>query len=467
MKCKKSCILVVDDEPGIREILSIMLESEGYAIELAESFDQAVDIIGSKIVDVVISDIMMPTTDGIELLRNIKRINPDIPVILITAYASLNSAVEALRLGAFDYITKPFQVDQVKFSILRALDMKNLRQENRLLKRKITDFEGLESFVGVSKEVKNIKEFVRRIAPTDCTVLITGDSGTGKEIIARAIHKLSSRAGGPFVSINCAALPETLLESELFGYMKGAFTGANKNKEGLFAVAEGGTFFLDEVGETSPAIQAKLLRILETFEFVPLGATASIKVDIRLVAATNMKLKDMVDNKEFRTDLYYRLNVINIHIPPLSERSEDIIPISKSILEKIAFQRNEPSKELSEEVKKLLTRSVWEGNVRELENTLERAVILCTDNVIQPVHLPQQISKLSLKGEAADFNNIPIMHSNKVLQLEEIEKAYIYWALANSSWNKSHVAEKLGIDLSTLYRKIERFGLKDIMPKKK
>jgi len=467
MKGKKSCILVVDDEPGIREILSIMLESEGYAIELAESYDQAVDIISSKNVDVVISDIMMPTTDGIELLRNIKSINPDIPVILITAYASLNSAVEALRLGAFDYITKPFQVDQVKFSILRALDMKNLRQENRLLKRKITDFEGLESFVGVSKEVKNIKEFVRRIAPTDCTVLITGDSGTGKEIIARAIHKLSSRANGPFVSINCAALPETLLESELFGYMKGAFTGANKNKEGLFAVAEGGTFFLDEVGETSPAIQAKLLRILETFEFVPLGATAPIKVDIRLIAATNMKLKDMVDNKDFRTDLYYRLNVINIHIPPLSERSEDIIPISKSILERIAFQRNEPSKELSEEVKKLLTKSVWEGNVRELENTLERAVILCTDSVIQPSHLPQQISKLALKSETADFNNVPIMHSNKVLPLEEIEKAYIYWALANSSWNKSHVAEKLGIDLSTLYRKIERFGLKDIMPKKK
>jgi DNA-binding NtrC family response regulator len=467
MKGKKSCILVVDDEPGIREILSIMLESEGYAIELAESYDQAVDIIGSKNVDVVISDIMMPTTDGIELLRSIKRINPDIPVILITAYASLNSAVEALRLGAFDYITKPFQVDQVKFSILRALDMKNIRQENRLLKRKITDFEGLESFVGVSKEIKNIKEFVRRIAPTDCTVLITGDSGTGKEIIARAIHKLSSRANGPFVSINCAALPETLLESELFGYMKGAFTGANKNKEGLFAVAESGTFFLDEVGETSPAIQAKLLRILETFEFVPLGATAPIKVDIRLVAATNMKLKDMVDNKDFRTDLYYRLNVINIHIPPLSERSEDIIPISKSILEKIAFQKNEPSKELSEEVTKLLTRSVWEGNVRELENTLERAVILCTDSVIQTSHLPQQISKLSLKGETADFYDVPIMHSNNVLPLEEIEKAYIYWALANSSWNKSHVAEKLGIDLSTLYRKIERFGLKDIMPKKK
>ncbi len=467
MKGKKSCILVVDDEPGIREILSIMLENEGYAIELAESYDQAVDIIGSKIVDVVISDIMMPTTDGIELLRSIKRINPDIPVILITAYASLNSAVEALRLGAFDYITKPFQVDQVKFSILRALDISNLRQENRLLKRKITDFEGLESFVGVSKEVKNIKEFVRRIAPTDCTVLITGDSGTGKEIIAHAIHKLSSRANGPFVSINCAALPETLLESELFGYMKGAFTGANKNKEGLFAVAESGTFFLDEVGETSPAIQAKLLRIIETFEFVPLGATAPIKVDIRLVAATNKKLKDMVDNKDFRTDLYYRLNVINIHIPPLSERSEDIIPISKSILEKIAFQRNEPSKELSEEVKKLLTRSVWEGNVRELENTLERAVILCTDSVIQTSHLPQQISKLLLKSETADFYNVPIMHSNKVLPLEEIEKAYIYWALANSSWNKSHVAEKLGIDLSTLYRKIERFGLKDIMPKKK
>jgi len=459
-------ILVVDDEPGIRELLSIMLSSEGYDVSTARDYNTALTKFQQNDFDIIIADIMMPGKSGIDLMKAIREKDPDIPIIIITAYASINSAIEALRLDAFDYITKPFSVDQMKFIIKRALDVRKLKVENRLLKQKLTKTEAIDGFIGTSKSAQKIRELVKKIAQTESTVLITGESGTGKEIIARAIHELSPRSGGPFVSINCAAVPETLLESELFGYKKGAFTGATKDKIGLFAAADGGTFFLDEVAEMPLPIQAKLLRILETYEFVPLGSTTPVKVDIRLVAATNKNLKELVDQNRFRADLYYRLNVIHIHIPPLRERREDILPIAYSILERVALKRNEPVKKLSDEAKELILNAPWEGNVRELENVLERAAILCDDEIITPEHLPEYIvEKVSAQGQKpfeAIFENV-----DDIKSLEEIEKAYIFYTLARTNWNKALAAEKLGIDLSTLYRKIDRYGIRDLIPQKR
>ena len=459
-------ILVVDDEPGIRELLSIMLSSEGYDVSTARDYNTALTKFQQNDFDIIIADIMMPGKSGIDLMKAIREKDPDIPIIIITAYASINSAIEALRLDAFDYITKPFSVDQIKFIIKRALDVRKLKVENRLLKQKLTKTEAIDGFIGTSKSAQKIRELVKKIAQTESTVLITGESGTGKEIIARAIHELSPRSGGPFVSINCAAVPETLLESELFGYKKGAFTGATKDKIGLFAAADGGTFFLDEVAEMPLPIQAKLLRILETYEFVPLGSTTPVKVDIRLVAATNKNLKELVDQNRFRADLYYRLNVIHIHIPPLRERREDILPIAYSILERVALKRNEPIKKLSDEAKELILNAPWEGNVRELENVLERAAILCDDEVITPEHLPEYIvEEVSAQGQKpfeAIFENV-----DDIKSLEEMEKAYIFYTLARTNWNKALAAEKLGIDLSTLYRKIDRYGIRDLIPQKR
>ena len=459
-------ILVVDDEPGIRELLSIMLSSEGYDVSTARDYNTALTKFQQNDFDIIIADIMMPGKSGIDLMKAIREKDPDIPIIIITAYASINSAIEALRLDAFDYITKPFSVDQMKFIIKRALDVRKLKVENRLLKQKLTKTEAIDGFIGTSKSAQKIRELVKKIAQTESTVLITGESGTGKEIIARAIHELSPRSGGPFVSINCAAVPETLLESELFGYKKGAFTGATKDKIGLFAAADGGTFFLDEVAEMPLPIQAKLLRILETYEFVPLGSTTPVKVDIRLVAATNKNLKELVDQNRFRADLYYRLNVIHIHIPPLRERREDILPIAYSILERVALKRNEPIKKLSDEAKELILNAPWEGNVRELENVLERAAILCDDEIITPEHLPEYIvEEVSAQGQKpfeAIFENV-----DDIKSLEEMEKAYIFYTLARTNWNKALAAEKLGIDLSTLYRKIDRYGIRDLIPQKR
>ena len=459
-------ILVVDDEPGIRELLSIMLSSEGYDVSTARDYNTALTKFQQNDFDIIIADIMMPGKSGIDLMKAIREKDPDIPIIIITAYASINSAIEALRLDAFDYITKPFSVDQIKFIIKRALDVRKLKVENRLLKQKLTKTEAIDGFIGTSKSAQKIRELVKKIAQTESTVLITGESGTGKEIIARAIHELSPRSGGPFVSINCAAVPETLLESELFGYKKGAFTGATKDKIGLFAAADGGTFFLDEVAEMPLPIQAKLLRILETYEFVPLGSTTPVKVDIRLVAATNKNLKELVDQNRFRADLYYRLNVIHIHIPPLRERREDILPIAYSILERVALKRNEPVKKLSDEAKELILNAPWEGNVRELENVLERAAILCDDEIITPEHLPEYIvEEVSAQGQKpfeAIFENV-----DDIKSLEEMEKAYIFYTLARTNWNKALAAEKLGIDLSTLYRKIDRYGIRDLIPQKR
>ncbi|MCD6532411.1 sigma-54-dependent Fis family transcriptional regulator [bacterium] len=452
-------ILVVDDEESICQLLEVMLSEEGYWVRTATSYDEAMKLFETDQFDVVIADIMMPDVDGLTLLKDVKKVDPEIPVILITAYASLGSAVEALRYGAFDYITKPFKMDQIRYAVKRALETRALRRENRILKRELRRESDLSKFIGVSDAVREIKQLVRKIALTDSTVLITGESGTGKELIARAIHQLSPRADGPFITINCAAIPETLLESELFGYVKGAFTGATTNKEGLFRAAHGGTFFLDEVGEISPDIQAKLLRMLETHQIIPLGATKPVEVDVRLIAATNKDLARMVDEGKFRRDLFYRLNVIHIHIPPLRERPEDIIPIAEHYVQVIANRMNCPAPKLSREAMQLLQGARWEGNVRELENVLERAMIMCDGDVILPEHLPDYIRNAP-QTAAVPEKTAGEQVLGRVLPLDEIEKAYILWAILQCGGNKSEAAKKLGIDLSTLYRKIERYGLK-------
>ena len=452
-------ILVVDDEESICQLLEVMLTEEGYWVRTATSYDEAMKLFETDQFDVVIADIMMPDVDGLTLLKDVKKVDPEIPVILITAYASLGSAVEALRYGAFDYITKPFKMDQIRYAVKRALETRALRRENRILKRELRRESDLSKFIGVSDAVREIKQLVRKIALTDSTVLITGESGTGKELIARAIHQLSPRADGPFITINCAAIPETLLESELFGYVKGAFTGATTNKEGLFRAAHGGTFFLDEVGEISPDIQAKLLRMLETHQIIPLGATKPVEVDVRLIAATNKDLARMVDEGKFRRDLFYRLNVIHIHIPPLRERPEDIIPIAEHYVQVIANRMNCPAPKLSREAMQLLQGARWEGNVRELENVLERAMIMCDGDVILPEHLPDYIRNAP-QTAAVPEKTAGEQVLGRVLPLDEIEKAYILWAILQCGGNKSEAAKKLGIDLSTLYRKIERYGLK-------
>ena len=464
MSTAQQHILVVDDEESICQLLEIMLSEEGYWVQTAQSYKEAMRHLELEPYDVIIADIMMPETDGLALLRDVKKFDPDIPVILITAYASLSSAVEALRQGAFDYITKPFQLDNIKFTVKRALETTALRRENRILRRSIKSRTGLEKFIGNSPEARKVKELVRRIAPTDSIVLLTGESGTGKELLARAIHELSDRSDGPFVTINCAALPETLLESELFGYVKGAFTGANKNKDGLLKVSSGGTFFLDEVGEMSIAIQAKLLRVIETNEITPLGATKSEKVDVRLIAATNRDLKKMVDEQKFRQDLFYRLNVLNIHIPPLRERRDDILPIANSILNNIAARGKTEAKKLSSEAAELLLNARWEGNVRELENVLERAVLLCDKDTIEPKHLPLYIREQKEKSAEISEPEEKGKILPKILPISEIEKAYIFWTLTQTEFNKSETARLLGIDLSTLYRKIEKYGLKKYIP---
>ncbi len=466
-KNSRSKILVVDDEESICQLLEIMLSEEGYSVRTAQNAENALRFFSIEPFDLVISDIMMPNVDGISFLKDLRQIDREVPVIMITAYASLNTAVEALRSGATDYITKPFPSnDHIRNAVKRALENRILKRENRILKQAIkSQSTALDKFIGSSKQIGSIKDLVRKVSPTESTVLITGESGTGKELIARAIHQNSKRNNGPFVTINCAALPETLLESELFGYVKGAFTGANKDKDGLFKTADGGTFFLDEVGETSLTIQAKLLRILETSEFTPLGATKPVTTDCRLIAATNRDLKKMVDDSFFRGDLYYRLNVIRIHIPPLRERRDDIIPIAEHILINLSARMGEELKELSINARDILQHAIWEGNVRELENVLERAVFLCRDITIELEHLPEYLRERPDKATTKTEPRKNLTESNafdeiNLVHLEELEKAYIYWALMQTDENKAETARLLGIDLSTLYRKIDKYGLK-------
>jgi two-component system response regulator HydG len=450
----KPTVLVIDDETGILESLRILLKNEGFTPVLASGGKQGLDQIAELRPDIILSDVRMPSVSGVQVLSAARALDPDVPVILMTAQATLQSAMQAVNEGAFYYIQKPFRNDELLAILRRAAEHRNLRVENKSLRQEITRRERTASTrpVGTSKSWLDIVQLAETVAPTESTILIQGESGTGKEVIARYIHQLSLRAEGPFLSINCGALPESLLESELFGHVKGSFTGAVKDKSGLFTAAAGGTFFLDEIGETTPATQVKLLRVLQHREVIPVGATEAVPIDVRLLAATNRDLEEEIKRGAFRSDLFYRLNVIALHLPPLRDRRDDIPMLVEWFLHRTAEARSEPPKQLSPAAVEALQSFNWPGNVRELENALERAVILTAGPIIDVSVLPERITERRAEPLVSDR-----MRTNPTL--EAIERAYILWVLNSEGGNKTRAADILGIDPSTLYRKLSRFGV--------
>jgi len=445
-------ILIVDDEKSMCQYLSIMLKKEGYQVKTVSSGKKAVGEVKSSNFDAVITDIRMEGMDGIEVLSAVKEIDPATPVIIMTAYASQKTAIEALNRGAFHYLIKrAAKNDEIKMVVRNALDLHKTKSENNFLKKQLKKKDDFKEIIGKSDEIEGVFSLVDKVADTDSTILICGESGTGKELIARAIHYRSGRADSPFVSINCGALPENLLESELFGHVKGSFTGAIRDKEGLFKVASGGTFFLDEVGETSPAIQVKLLRVLQEREIIPVGGTQPIKVSARLIAATNADLEKAVQEDRFRPDLYYRLNVIPITIPPLRQRRDDLPLLVEHFLDS-ASRKSNSRKTISNEAMDLLTGYDWPGNVRELENIMERAVILQDGDEIEVDDLPDKIRCHSREKRR-------LVMDKAQMTLEELEKEYLVSVLEETNWQKKRASSILGINASTLYRKIQRYGL--------
>ncbi len=448
-------ILLVDDEESMCQYLSIMLQKEGYEVLAVRSGVDALREAKSRRFDLVITDIKMRELDGIQVLSGIKAIDPDVPVIIMTAYASQKSAIDAVNKGAFHYLIKHAKNDEIKMVVRNAIEMRRARQEIPAQRaqppyKRDTD---PKMIIGKGPAMQKVFELVERVAPTDSTILINGESGTGKELIARAIHYRSGRAGGPFVTINCGALPESLLESELFGHVKGSFTGAIRDKEGLFKVATGGTFLLDEIGETSPAIQVKLLRVLQEKEIIPVGGTSPIKIDVRVIAATNRDLEQEVARGTFRADLYYRLNVIPVTLPPLRERRDDIPLLVFHFLRKCKPDVKDISQAITRDALQVLVDYDWPGNVRELENIIERSVILQTGTVLDVADLPEVLTrKLPAAGRK-------LFEGGPKVTLEELEKEYLVTVLNETGWQKKKASAILGINASTLYRKIQRYGL--------
>ena len=445
-------ILVVDDEQSILETLRILLKNEGFDVTTAQGGKAGIEQLRASPPDIILTDVKMPGVTGIDILQAAKEQDPETPVILMTAHTSLQTAIQAVNEGAFYYIQKPFSNDDMLAICRRAAEHRRLRAENKQLKQEIRRRErsGLVKPLGKSKVFMDVMKLTDQVAPTESTVLIQGESGTGKEVIARYVHELSARSEGPFVSINCGALPESLLESELFGHVKGSFTGAVRDKQGLFTVARGGTFFLDEIGEMSPPIQVKLLRVLQEREAIPVGGTEPIPVDVRVVAATNRDLEDDIRRGRFRSDLYYRLNVIAIHLPPLRDRKDDIPIFIESCLKRIAKEHGTEPKVLDQDTRDAILAYDWPGNVRELENALERAVVLTKGDTIQGSALPDRVSQRRAEPLVAER-----LHLNPTLDV--VEHAYIMWVLQSESGNKTRAAEILGIDPSTLYRKLSRY----------
>ncbi|HET6228768.1 MAG TPA: sigma-54 dependent transcriptional regulator [Longimicrobiaceae bacterium] len=447
-------ILVIDDETAILDTLRILLKREGFEVVTAVGGAQGVEKIADERPDVVLSDVRMPGVGGLEVLLAAKEQDRTLPVILMTAQASLQTAIRAVNEGAFYYIQKPFANDELVAICRRAAESRQLKKENQALKTEIQrrDRGDLSRPVGRSKGFVEVLRTAETVGPSDSTVLISGESGTGKEVLARYIHELSGRAGGAYVSINCGALPENLLESELFGHVRGSFTGAVKDKQGLFVAAKGGSFFLDEVGEMSPATQVKLLRVLQEREVIPVGATEAIPVDVRIIAATNRDLDEEIRRGGFRSDLFYRLNVITLHLPPLRDRGDDVPALADYFLSKFAHQRGKEPLALAPETLEALQRYDWPGNVRELENALERAAVLTSAGEIPVSALPSRITERAPQPLVSA--SLP---PNPTLEI--VERAYIHWVLHSENGNKTRAAEVLGIDPSTLYRKLLRYGM--------
>jgi len=445
-------ILVVDDESAILVSLGILFKNEGFEVATAQGGKAGLAALEQRPPDVLLTDIRMPGISGMDLLAAARQQAPEMPVILMTAQAELRTAIDAVNQGAFQYVQKPFETTALVALCRRAYEHRRLKVENKSLRQEIRRRDRSQSVrpIGRSRPFLEVMKLAETVAPTESTVLIQGESGTGKEVIARYVHEMSPRADGPFFSINCGALPESLLESELFGHVKGSFTGAVRDREGLFAAAKGGTFFLDEIGETTPATQVKLLRVLQEREVIPVGGTEAVPVDVRLIAATNRDLEEEIRGGRFRTDLFYRLNVIAIHLPPLSSRRDDIPLLAEAFLKRMAADRKEEPKNISSEVLDAILAYEWPGNVRELENALERASTLTKGAEIPASALPVRVTERRAEPLVAERT-----HPNPTLDM--VERAYITWVLQAEAGNKSRAAEVLGIDPSTLYRKLGRY----------
>lgn len=458
-RCKN--ILIIDDEAGMRDMISRMFADAGYATASAPDGAEGLKTARMEDFDLVVLDMSLPKMNGLEVLDGIKEWKPDLPVIIITAYGSTQTAIEALRLGAYDYITKPFDLDELQMTAERALEQQRVIDENRFLRSELKKKFGFDNIIGTNPDVQRAYVVAAQVAPTNAAVLITGETGTGKEYLARTIHYQSGRAGGPFVKVNCAALSESLLESELFGHEKGAFTHAISKHTGRFEVAHKGTIFLDEIGEVSPSVQTKLLRVLQEKQFERVGGSETLTVDVRVIAATNRDLEKAIEDKEFREDLYYRLNVITLRLPPVRERGDDIEIFANHFLKIFAEDTAKKAKQFSKEALAVLNAHHWPGNIRELENAVERAVILCNGETIRPEHLMLGPIRMSASKPSTAKNDAPLPVTDIPIKasLRDVEKIHIERVLKARSWNQSSAAQILGIDRKTLRNKIREFHL--------
>ena len=452
-------ILIVDDEKSLLDLLSVVFKKEGYGVKTASSGAKAREILEKESVDLVITDIKMPQTSGMDVLKFAKGLNPETPVILITAYGSIKQAIDALKAGALDYVVKPFDVEELKILVARGLEKVHLKQENILLKRDLKDRYSFEKMIGKSLTMQEIYTLIEKVAATDSTVLVTGESGTGKEMAARAVHAQSPRRDGSFVSINCAALPENLLESELFGHTRGSFTGAVSDKKGMFEAATHGTLFLDEVGEMSPWTQVKLLRAIQERVVRRVGGNDEIPIDVRIIAATNQDLKKRIVEGKFREELFYRLNVISFEMPPLRKRTEDIPLLTGHFLEKYCTKLGKPMKRMTPDVIGLLEAYHWPGNIRELENVVERIVAIEDRETITVACLPLEIVNPQHKEETQFLFRPGFNLSSYV---DELTKKYVNQALLATAGNLRQAAPLLGISYRTLRYLIDKFELKNV-----
>ncbi|MBZ5494887.1 MAG: sigma-54 dependent transcriptional regulator [Acidobacteriia bacterium] len=453
---KKGRILVVDDEEVVRDVLSTLLSAENYDVDLAQNGAQALDMVRGGDYGVVLLDLMMPDIDGLQVLESFRKIEGTPETVVLTAFASIEKAVQATKLGAFDFITKPFKNDEILLVIKNAIEQRRLRDENERLKDSLRQRFSYRNIIGKSAAMQQIFDLIAQVAPRRSTVLIQGESGTGKELVAKAIHAASTRADAPFVAINCGNIPSELLESEIFGHVRGAYTGATSSKKGLFEVADGGTFFLDEVTSISLEMQAKLLRVIQEREFRRLGGLENIKVDVRIIAATNSDLQAAVAGGTFRDDLYYRLNVIVIKLPPLRERSEDIPLLADHFVKKYCDENGRGPCVLDPTAIRILLDYGWPGNVRELENAMERAVVLCPGDTLTADLFPRNISTVQPQGPDGHLeDSIPLKE-----RVGNFERTLILAALEKTDWNQKKAAELLSVNPTTLSEKLKRLGIR-------
>ena len=453
---KEHTILIIDDEQSQRDILTGYLKKQGYQILSASSGTEGIKQVKENVIDIIITDYKMPDKTGLEVLEEVKKINPEISFLIVTAFGTIENAVKAMRLGANEYITKPIDLDELDLLLERIIEEKFLRSENKMLKEQLQEKHKLDSVISHSPKMEEVISLAARVAESKATVLITGENGSGKEVLAKSIHFISPRKDKPFVAVNIPALTETLLESELFGHEKGAFTGADKLKKGRFELADNGTIFLDEIGDTPLSLQVKLLRVLQEQQIERVGSSESIKIDVRIIAATNQNLEKKIKEGTFREDLYYRLNIVSIKIPPLRERKEDILPMVEFFIKKYSEENKKPKLEISKEAVDQLFKYNFPGNVRELENIIERAVVLSRANIVTLNDLPMNI-KGFVNEEKLGKQNL----QNLPEQIEELEKRMIYDALKKSDGNQTKAGKLLGITERNLRYKLKKYGIKN------